>query len=48
MSDVEWQIRDWYDYSWLSGDVTILASPITAGQTVPPRSVAMDSLGFLG
>ncbi|MFH1918399.1 MAG: Gfo/Idh/MocA family oxidoreductase [Planctomycetota bacterium] len=26
MSDVEWQLRDWYDYSWLSGDVTILAS----------------------
>jgi predicted dehydrogenase len=26
MTDVEWQIRDWYDYSWLSGDVTILLS----------------------
>ena len=26
MTDVEWQLRDWYDYSWLSGDVTILAS----------------------
>ncbi len=26
MSDVEWQIRDWYGYLWLSGDVTILLS----------------------
>jgi predicted dehydrogenase len=24
MSDLEWQIRDWYNYTWLSGDVTIL------------------------
>ena len=26
MTDVEWQIRNWYDLSWLSGDVTILLS----------------------
>jgi predicted dehydrogenase len=26
MTDIQWQIRDWYDYSWLSGDVTILLS----------------------
>ena len=26
MSDLEWQIRDWYPYLWLSGDVTILLS----------------------
>ena len=26
MTDVEWQIRDWHGYSWLSGDVTILLS----------------------
>jgi len=24
MSDLEWQIRDWYNYTWLSGDVQIL------------------------
>ena len=26
MSDMEWQIRDWYGYLWLSGDMTILLS----------------------
>ncbi len=26
MSDLEWQIRDWYKHLWLSGDVTILLS----------------------
>ena len=26
MSDLEWQIRDWYPYLWLSGDLTILLS----------------------
>jgi predicted dehydrogenase len=24
MTDLEWQIRDWYNYTWLSGDVTVL------------------------
>ena len=26
MSEVEWQIRDWYHHLWLSGDLTILLS----------------------
>lgn len=26
MSDVEWQIRNWYPHLWLSGDLTILLS----------------------
>ena len=26
MSDLEWQIRDWYGHLWLSGDVTIVLS----------------------
>ena len=26
MTDVEWQIRDWYHHLWLSGDLTILLS----------------------
>ena len=26
MSDLEWQIRDWYKHLWLSGDVTVLLS----------------------
>ena len=26
MSDVEWQIRDWYHHLWLAGDLTILLS----------------------
>jgi predicted dehydrogenase len=25
-TDVEWQIKDWYPYLWLSGDVTLLLS----------------------
>ncbi len=24
MSDLEWQIRDWYSYLWLSGDLTLV------------------------
>ncbi|MBI3467926.1 MAG: Gfo/Idh/MocA family oxidoreductase [Planctomycetes bacterium] len=24
MTELEWQIRDWYNYTWLSGDVTVL------------------------
>lgn len=39
MTDVEWQIRDWYDYSWLSGDVTILAS---GGHSVDKMSWWLD------
>ncbi len=26
MSDLEWQLRDWYGHLWLSGDVTMLLS----------------------
>ncbi len=26
MTDLEWQLRDWYDYLWLSGDATIVCS----------------------
>ncbi|HIQ20482.1 MAG TPA: Gfo/Idh/MocA family oxidoreductase [Planctomycetes bacterium] len=26
MTELEWQIRDWYGYLWLSGDVTIVGS----------------------
>ena len=41
MTDVEWQIRDWYDYSWLSGDVTILAS---GGHSVDKMSWWLDDV----
>jgi len=54
MSDLDWQIRDWYDYLWLSGDVTILLS---GGHSVdkmswwlddamPARAVALGSRVF--
>jgi len=41
MTDVEWQIRDWYDYSWLSGDVTILLS---GGRSVDKMSWWLDDV----
>ncbi len=41
MTDVEWQIRDWYDYSWLSGDVTILLS---GGHSVDKMSWWLDDV----
>ena len=39
MTDVEWQIRDWYDYLWLSGGVTILLS---GGHSVDKMSWWLD------
>ena len=39
MSDLEWQIRDWYGHLWLSGDVTILLS---GGHSVDKMSWWMD------
>jgi predicted dehydrogenase len=41
MTDVEWQIRDWYPYLWLSGDVTILLS---GGHSVDKMSWWLDDL----
>jgi myo-inositol 2-dehydrogenase/D-chiro-inositol 1-dehydrogenase len=39
ITDVEWQIRDWYGYLWLSGDVTILLS---GGHSVDKMSWWLD------
>ena len=41
MTDVEWQIRDWYGYLWLSGDVTILLS---GGHSVDKMSWWLDDV----
>ncbi len=41
MSEVEWQIRDWYGYLWLSGDVTILLS---GGHSVDKMSWWLDDV----
>jgi len=41
MGDVEWQIRDWYDHLWLSGDVTILLS---GGHSVDKMSWWLDDV----
>jgi len=39
MSDLEWQIRDWYSHLWLSGDVTIVLS---GGHSVDKMSWWLD------
>lgn len=39
MTDLEWQIRDWYGRLWLSGDVTILLS---GGHSVDKMSWWLD------
>ena len=39
MTEVEWQLRDWYGYLWLSGDVTILLS---GGHSVDKMSWWLD------
>jgi myo-inositol 2-dehydrogenase/D-chiro-inositol 1-dehydrogenase len=41
VTDVEWQIRDWYPYLWLSGDVTILLS---GGHSVDKMSWWLDDV----
>ncbi|NLF67845.1 MAG: Gfo/Idh/MocA family oxidoreductase [Candidatus Anammoximicrobium sp.] len=41
MGDVEWQIRDWYDHLWLSGDLTILLS---GGHSVDKMSWWLDDV----
>ena len=51
MTDVEWQLRDWYDQLWLSGDVTILLSGGHSvdkiswwlGDVMPTKAVAVGS-----
>jgi len=39
MTDLEWQIRDWYGHLWLSGDVTVLLS---GGHSVDKMSWWLD------
>ncbi len=39
MSDLEWQIRDWYPHLWLSGDVTLVLS---GGHSVDKTSWWLD------
>ena len=54
MSDLQWQIRDWYPYLWLSGDVTILLSGGHSvdkmswwlGDVMPTNAVAVGSRVF--
>jgi predicted dehydrogenase len=53
ISDLQWQIRDWYDYLWLSGDVTILLSGGHSvdkmswwlGDVMPVKCVAVGGRG---
>ena len=54
MSDLEWQIRDWYGQLWLSGDVTIVLSGGHSvdkmswwlGDVMPTKAVAVGSRVF--
>ena len=39
MSDLEWQIRDWYSYLWLSGDLTLV---LAGGHSVDKMSWWID------
>ena len=56
MTDLEWQIRDWYGHLWLSGDVTILLSGGHSvdkmswwlGDEMPIKAVAIGSRVFGG
>ena len=41
MTDLEWQIRDWYNCLWLSGDVTIVLS---GGHSVDKMSWWLDDV----
>jgi predicted dehydrogenase len=41
MTHLEWQIRDWYPYLWLSGDVTIVLS---GGHSVDKMSWWLDDV----
>lgn len=54
LSELEWQLRDWYAYLWLSGDVTILLSGGHSvdkmswwlGDAMPAKAVAVGSRVF--
>ena len=54
MSELQWQLRDWYAYLWLSGDVTILLSGGHSvdkmawwlGDVMPVKAVAVGSRVF--
>lgn len=54
ISDLEWQLRDWYGFLWLSGDVTILLSGGHSvdkmswwlGDEMPVKAVATGSQVF--
>lgn len=54
MSELEWQLHDWYAYLWLTGDVTILLSgghcvdkmSWWLGDEMPVKAVALGSRVF--
>jgi predicted dehydrogenase len=56
MADLEWQLRDWYDYVWLSGDPTIVCSGGHSvdkmswwlGDVMPVKAVATGSRVYPG
>jgi len=56
MSDLQWQLRDWYDYLWLSGDTTIVCSGGHSvdkmswwlGDVMPVKAVATGSRVYPG
>ncbi len=54
MNDLQWQFRNWHNYTWLSGDVTILLSGGHSvdkmswwlGDVMPAKAVATGSRQF--
>jgi len=54
MNDLQWQFRNWHNYTWLSGDVTILLSGGHSvdkmawwlGDVIPLKAVATGSRQF--
>jgi predicted dehydrogenase len=54
MNDLQWQLRNWHNYKWLSGDVTILLSGGHSvdkmswwlGDVMPAKAVATGSRQF--
>ncbi len=56
VTDLEWQLRDWYDYLWLSGDTTIVCSGGHSvdkmswwlGDVMPIKAVATGSRVYPG
>ena len=46
MSDIEWQIRNWYNFNWLSGDSLVEQAVHNADKIMVARGVDATSFGI--